>query len=153
MIQCAVGATIVAIDSKSNSAAVRIDVWLWAVRVFKTRSLAGRACRLGRVLVAGKEVKASRLVRVDDLLSVDRGELRLELRVVALLEKRVGAKVVAEYVEDLTSDEAKAEAGKVAAERRANRIAMPWGDGRPTKLRRRRMSAFLEEVERRSNDS
>lgn len=153
MIPRQVGTSILPIDPESHNAAVRIDVWLWAVRVFKTRSLAGRACRLGRVLVAGNEVKASRLVRVDDLLSVDRGELRLELRVVALLEKRVGAKVVADYVEDLTPDEVKAEAGRVAAERRANRIAMPWGEGRPTKQRRRRMSAFLEEVERRSNDS
>src|SRR5437879_1222226 len=83
-------------------ASVRIDKWLWAVRIFKTRSLATEACRLGRVTIGGQPVKPSRNVRINDLILTRTGDITRTLKVLALLEQRVGASVAKEYAEDLT---------------------------------------------------
>ena len=129
-----------------ESDSVRIDRWLWAVRLFKTRSLAAAACRAGRVTVDGGEAKPSRLLRAGSELKIDGGDLVRHVRVVALLEKRVGAKLVPEYLEDLTSEEALARAAERRAQRKAG--APKLGEGRPTKRQRRQLQDFLDKVER-----
>ncbi len=138
-------------EQTSEDRPVRLDQWLWSVRLYKTRNQAATACRLGQVLTAGgSPVKASRAARAGDEFEVVRGPLRRHVRVVAPLSKRVGAKLVAGYMEDLTSDEAWEAARRAAAERRSGAVFAEGSEGRPTKRQRRRLDAFLEEVERAS---
>ena len=113
---------------------VRIDKWLWAVRVFKTRSQAAAACKGGRVKIDGQAIKASREIKEGDEIEVSLGGMIKSVRVKALLQNRVGAKLVPDFMEDLTPqevyDEHKLKA-KVNVEYRQR------GEGRPTKKERR----------------
>lgn len=132
-------------DPENDS--VRLDIWLWSVRVFKTRNLAAQACRKGNVRVLDHAAKPSRLVRVGDEVSVKRRFLTIKLRVVGLLSRRVGAKLVPDYCEDLTPaaeiEEARKRASMVAeAPKRVE------GEGRPTKKDRREMDEVAEAEDR-----
>ena len=80
----------------------RIDKYLWAVRLFKTRSLAANQVKNGKVIIDGSEVKASRSLKVGDKFSVKRNTALFTYEVVDLLEKRVGAKLVGDYLRDIT---------------------------------------------------
>ena len=111
----------------------RIDKWLWAVRAFKTRSQATNACRAGKVKVDDQPVKPSREVKTDMLISVQTGPVKRQLRVTALLHNRVGAKLVPEYMEDLTPAD---EYQKLELIRQNNQFRQR-GKGRPTKKERR----------------
>ena len=82
--------------------AVRIDKWLWAIRLYKTRALATAACRAGHVKIAGHPVKPARDVRINDLIEAKAGEMNRTVKVLGLIERRVGAQAVKEYAEDLT---------------------------------------------------
>ena len=84
---------------------VRIDKWLWAVRVFKTRSLATDACKAGHVKIGGQSVKPAHSVRLGETITAYNGVHTRTLKVVHLLEKRVGAKALPNYLEDLTPKE------------------------------------------------
>lgn len=115
----------------------RIDKWLWAVRLFKTRTEAADACKGGKVKVNGDTVKPSRELKVGEIVTVQQGILRKTLGVKALLEKRVGAKLVTDYLEDLTPEE---EYEKLRMQRELNALGTAYeGKGRPTKKNRRRM--------------
>lgn len=122
-----------------SSEAPRIDKWLWAVRVFKTRSLATEACKAGKVRVAENAVKPSREVREGMVISVQAGPITRTLKVVQLLHNRVGAKLVNEFMEDLTPAEeyAKLELIKQQPFRRDR------GAGRPTKKERRDIDTWM----------
>ena len=112
----------------------RIDKWLWAVRIFKTRSLATEACAGGKVKIEGNRVKASRIVRPGDMIQVRKGVAKYEYKVLKIAEKRMGAKLVQEFIEDLTSEEELAKlitAKVISSKKRENR------KGRPTKKERR----------------
>ncbi|MFO7997786.1 MAG: RNA-binding S4 domain-containing protein [Bacteroidales bacterium] len=111
----------------------RIDKWLWAVRVFKTRSLATQACRSGKVKVDDLEVKPSREVRKGMVIELRWGPIIRHLKVLDLLEKRVGAKLVAHYMQDLTPEE---EYHKLEL-LKTRHTYRPKGSGRPTKKERR----------------
>jgi len=118
----------------NTPSSVRIDKWLWAVRVFKTRSLATAACREGRVTIAGQAVKASREVRIHDLIEAKTGDFTRTLKVLGLLEQRVGAQAAREFMEDRTPP--------AERERRKDPALQPLfyrpkGAGRPTKKDRR----------------
>lgn len=119
--------------------APRIDKWLWAVRVFKTRSLATEACRTGKVKVDDLPVKPSREVRRDMVISIHAGPMVKTLKVIELLHNRVGAKLVSEFMQDMTPPEeyAKLELIKQQPFRR------PRGTGRPTKKERRDIDTWL----------
>jgi ribosome-associated heat shock protein Hsp15 len=119
--------------------AVRIDKWLWAVRLYKTRSIAAEACRCGQVRIDDKPVKASRDVRPGDLITARTGPITKTVRVRAVLEDRVGAAKVPEYLEDLTPPE---ELQRLK-EASLNPAWRPPGAGRPTKRERRLLEAFL----------
>ncbi len=119
-----------------NEDKVRIDKWLWAVRIFKTRQLAAEACKKGNVKVEGQKVKSSRMVSVGDKIVVRKEGFDWEYGVAGCIEKRVGAKLVAEYRTDLTSEE-KLEEIKTIKAANACTFKRPRGAGRPTKKQRR----------------
>ena len=81
---------------------VRVDKWLWAVRVFKTRSIATEACKKGRVSIGGVTIKPSRTIRVGEVITVRKPPIEYSFRVLQLLASRVGAKRVAEFMENVT---------------------------------------------------
>jgi len=120
---------------------VRMDKWLWAVRIFKTRSLAADACRQGRVTVGGLPVKASREVKIDEVVVVKKDELTRTFKVLQLLQQRVGAPAAKEYVEDQTPA---SELQKARGPRFAPLFFRPKGAGRPTKKERRAINDILE---------
>ncbi|MCP4311385.1 MAG: RNA-binding S4 domain-containing protein [Bacteroidetes bacterium] len=112
---------------------VRIDKYLWAVRVFKTRALAAEACKKGRVLVDEMPVKASRSVNADDVIKVRKMPVIYSYRVKEPIEKRVGAKIVHNHVEDITPQDE-----LVKLEMQDNFYTKrDRGAGRPTKKERR----------------
>jgi ribosome-associated heat shock protein Hsp15 len=117
---------------------VRIDKWLWAVRLFKTRSQATDACRAGRVKIDNDSVKPSREVKVGQVLTIHLGIITKTVKVKALLEKRVGAPLVPEYMEDLTT----AEEYQKLELLRNNPFAQR--KGRPTKKERRDIDDWLD---------
>jgi ribosome-associated heat shock protein Hsp15 len=120
---------------------VRIDKWLWAVRLYKTRSLATAACNAGKVRIQDHPVKPARDVRVGEIISAGVADIVRTVKVVALLDKRVGAKLVASYLEDLTP----AEEYEKQRERHAHPVAVrPPGAGRPTKKERRSLNNFFK---------
>lgn len=119
---------------------VRIDKWLWAVRIFKTRTLAAEACKSGHVEIAGHAAKPSRTVRLDEVISVKLGVMSKTLKVVELIEKRVGAKLVPQYAEDQTPA---AEYEKLREKSLQPVFVWPEGIGRPTKKDRRAMDRFF----------
>lgn len=116
------------------SEGVRIDKWLWAVRIFKSRNLATDFCKRGRVLISGEPVKASRLVRIGDTIEIRRPPMVLTYRVAGLIEKRVSATIAAENVTNLTPPE-ELEKSKLIHE--SAFYTRDRGTGRPTKKDRR----------------
>ncbi len=124
---------------------VRMDKFLWAVRLQRTRPEAADACRLGRVQVGGQAVKAGREVRVGDVIAVQSGDDVKTVKVLALIDKRVGAKAVADCLEDVTSAEEREKARLRRAEHALNAAASPLL--RPSKRDRRALEAFLDEVQ------
>ena len=120
---------------------VRIDKWLWAVRLFKTRSLAAEACRKGKVLVRGVETKPSRNIKVGDVVCVKRNPVLFSFEVLGLSENRMGAKLVPAYMSNVTtSDQLELfELSQIAARNNRDR-----GTGRPTKKDRRELDQFFD---------
>ena len=118
---------------------VRLDKWLWAVRIFKTRSLAAAACQAGHVKIAGQSVKPARTPHPGEIIIVQMGEITRTFRVVGLLNRRVGAPLVAQYAADLTPPE---EYAKPRQERIEPLFHRPKGAGRPTKRDRRLLERF-----------
>src|SRR5689334_18788379 len=112
---------------------VRIDKWLWAVRLYKSRSAAIEACNAGHVKIAEQSVKPSREVHVGEVISALTGRLNRTVQVLALLDRRVGAQLVSQYLEDKTP------AAEYARAREAfeHTLRFPKGFGRPTKKQRR----------------
>ena len=113
---------------------VRIDKWLWSVRIFKTRSQATTACRSGKVKISESGVKPSREVRIGDIITVSIPPILKTLKVTALIENRVSAKLAVEFVEDLTPKE---EYEKARGMHNPSFEFRPRGLGRPTKRERR----------------
>lgn len=124
-------------------AACRIDKWLWSVRVFKTRSQATTACRSGKVYIDGQEVKPSREVKPGDEIRVDLKLLIKTVKVKDLQESRVGAKLVPQYMEDLTPEE---EYNKQKKIRETNYEYRDRGAGRPTKKERRMIEKLKKRI-------
>ena len=112
---------------------VRVDKWLWAVRVFKTRSKATEACRKGRILIDDQPVKPSRVLKVKDVVQVKKPPVVYSYRVLGLLGKRLSAKAISEFAENITPEE---ELVKLRV-RESFYIMRDRGAGRPTKKERR----------------
>ena len=122
---------------------VRIDRWLWSVRAYKTRALATDACKRKWVTVNGTAAKPSREIKVQDVLTFKIGPLEKKVKVIQVLEKRVSAKLVDQYLEDLTPQLSYEEAEK----KRTGFVASPFGNrvskGRPSKKERRELEEFF----------
>ena len=113
---------------------IRIDKWLWSVRVYATRSLATEECKKGRVTIGGVAVKPSRAVKIGEIILVRKNPVTYSYRVIELLGKRVGAKLVPTYMEDLTPAE---ELKKLDEAQGGALFTRDRGAGRPTKKDRR----------------
>jgi len=119
---------------------VRIDKWLWAVRVYKTRTLAADACKSGKVTLNDRPTKPSHEIKTGDILHIRIAELNKTIKVIGLLENRVSAKLVANFAEDLTPPE---EYKKLENKKDGFIIRRSKGTGRPTKKERRDIEGFF----------
>ncbi|WP_320113450.1 RNA-binding S4 domain-containing protein [Draconibacterium orientale] len=120
---------------------VRIDKWLWAVRIFKTRSQATEACKKGHVTIGDSVVKASREVHVGEVIKVRKSPITKSFKVLALSGKRMGAKLVTDFVEDVTPPE---EIELIEMQKNMRWSVREKGTGRPTKKDRRDLDDFFE---------
>ncbi len=118
---------------------VRVDKWLWAVRIFKTRTIAADACKKGRVMIDQVVVKPSRNIRVGDVIEVRKAPLTFSFKVLALTDKRMGAKLVPQFMENVTPPEQYEilELNKISGF-----VDRQRGTGRPTKKERRNLEQF-----------
>ena len=117
----------------------RIDKWLWAVRVFKTRTIAADACKKGRVMMGGVQVKPSRVVRPGDVVDVKKPPITYSFKVLQAIENRVGAKLVPEVMANVTSAD---QYELLEMNRISGFVDRARGTGRPTKKDRRAMEDF-----------
>jgi ribosome-associated heat shock protein Hsp15 len=120
---------------------VRIDKWLWAVRLFKTRTLAAGFCERGRVRILDQEVKASRMVKPGDIIVIHLGPFQKHVVVKALSEKRMSASLVKDFMDDITPPE---EVERLRIHRLAAASYVVRGQGRPTKKDRRDLDDFMD---------
>ena len=121
---------------------VRIDKWLWAVRLFKTRSIAIEACKKGRITIKGITIKPSRMIKVGDVIEVRRPPVTYSFEVLDLTENRMGAKLVPDFMKDVTpaSQLEILEMSKVSGF-----VDRARGTGRPTKKDRRDLEQFTDD--------
>ena len=121
---------------------VRIDKWLWAVRIFKTRTIAAEECGKGRVVINGVSVKPSHIVKVGEVVLVRKPPVIHTYKVIGLLKNRVSAQLAKNYIEDLTPEDE-------LAKRELARLSMNFqrepGAGRPTKKDRRDIGKVIGE--------
>ncbi|MDG1038893.1 MAG: RNA-binding S4 domain-containing protein [Polaribacter sp.] len=122
---------------------MRIDKYLWCIRVFKTRSIATTACKKGQVKILGISVKPSKDIFGDELILVRKNQINYQIKVLDLPERRVGAKIVDLYRKDVTPKEAfeKTELLKFAKDYYRQK-----GSGRPTKKDRRDIDNYQEDT-------
>ena len=118
----------------------RLDKWLWSVRVFKTRPESTEACRAGKVTIGELEAKPGRDVHVGETITVRIGVITRTVRVVDLPKSRVGAKLVPQFMTDLTPPAEYERARQAGIE---HMLARERGRGRPTKKERRDMSGLF----------
>ena len=123
----------------------RIDKWLWAARIFKTRSIAADACKNGRVTICGMGVKPSRMVKVGEVVAVKKPPVTYSFKILKTIEQRVGAKLLPEIYENVTTPD---QYELLEMNRISGFVDRARGTGRPTKKDRRQMDEFLnmEEV-------
>ena len=119
----------------------RIDKWLWAARIFKTRSIASDACKNGRVTIGGVNMKPSRSVKVGDVVSVKKPPVTYSFKVLKTIEQRVGAKLLPEIYENVTDPK---QYELLEMSRISGFVDRARGTGRPTKKERRALDAFVE---------
>ena len=123
---------------------VRLDKYLWAIRVFKTRSEATDACNGNKVRLNGNPAKASKEVKPDDMLEVRKGPIVLSYKVLATSSSRMGAALVPQYAEDLTPE---SERARLHAPVETIVLRRDRGSGRPTKKERRQLDGLMDILE------
>lgn len=121
---------------------VRIDKWLWAMRVFKTRTIATEACKKGRVMMGGAPVKPSRPIKEGDIVEVRKPPITYTFRVKATTQNRLGAKLVPDFLENITPQ---SQYDLLELTKISGFIDRRKGMGRPTKRESREMSRFKED--------
>lgn len=119
----------------------RIDKWLWAVRIFKTRTIAAEACKKGRISVNGSQVKPSRMIKPGEVIQVRKPPITYSFKVLQTIEKRVGAKLVPEMMENVTTPD---QYELLEMNRISGFVDRARGTGRPTKKDRRSLDKFTE---------
>jgi ribosome-associated heat shock protein Hsp15 len=128
----------------SESKPIRIDKFLWSVRIYKTRSIASEACRRGRITISNIQVKPSRYVLKDEIINVRKLPVIYTYRIIQPVENRVSAKLVSNYIQDLTPDEEKI---KFDIRRAGFSNYREKGTGRPTKKERRNLDSFIDDFD------
>lgn len=119
----------------------RIDKWLWAARIFKTRSIAADACKNGRVTIKGTNVKPSHTIKAGEVVSVKKPPITYSFEVLQTIEKRVGAKLVPEVYKNVTDAK---QYELLEMSRISGFVDRARGTGRPTKKDRRQLDAFVD---------
>lgn len=120
---------------------VRIDKFIWAVRLYKTRSLAAEECGKGRVQLNGAPVKPSRMVRVGDVVDVTKPPVTYSYKVLQIADKRMGAKLVPDFVKDITTAE---QIEVLEMHKLSYALGRKKGSGRPTKRERRDIDKLMD---------
>ena len=121
----------------------RIDKWLWAARIFKTRTIAAAACKKGQVSMNGTTLKASRTIKAGDVVDVRKPPVTYSFRVLQPIERRVGAKLIPEILENVTTAD---QYELLEMNKISGFIGRAKGTGRPTKKDRRNLEDFQNEV-------
>ena len=119
----------------------RIDKWLWAARIFKTRSIAADACKNGRVTIGGVNVKPSHTVKAGEVVSVKKPPITYSFKILKTIEQRVGAKLIPEIYENVTDAK---QYELLEMSRISGFVDRARGTGRPTKKERRALDAFVD---------
>ena len=119
----------------------RVDKWLWAARIYKTRSLAADACKNSRVIINGVNVKPSHTIKVGEVISVKKSPVVYSFRVLKCIEQRVGAKLLPEVYENVTDPK---QYEVLEMSRISGFVDRARGTGRPTKKERRALDAFVD---------
>lgn len=118
-----------------------MDKWLWAARIFKTRSIAADACKSGRVTIGGVKQKASKMIKEGEIIEVRKPPITYSFKVLKAIQNRVGAKLVPEVLENVT---AKEQLELLEMNRIGGFIGRARGTGRPTKKERRELDDFIQ---------
>lgn len=121
----------------------RLDKWLWAARIYKTRTIATDACKNGRITIGGQPVKPSRMVKEGDEISVRKPPVTYTFRVKQCIEKRVGAKLIPEVLDNITTAD---QYDILEMSKISGFVDRARGTGRPTKKERRALDDFSEDA-------
>lgn len=121
---------------------IRVDKYLFAMRLYKTRTIAADACKKGRITMGGAQLKPSRTFHIGDIFSVRKGPITYTYRVKQLSENRLGAKLVPDYLQDITAPD---QLELLELARLAGQTGRDRGTGRPTKKDRREIETFLSD--------
>lgn len=119
----------------------RLDKWLWAARIFKTRSIAADACKNGRIIMAGVKQKASKMIKEGDIIEVRKPPITYAFKVLKAIQNRVGAKLVPEVMENVTAPD---QLELLEMNRISGFVGRARGTGRPTKKERRELDDFIQ---------
>ncbi len=121
----------------------RLDKWLWAARIFKTRTIAAAACKKGQVSMKGVQLKASRTIKIGDIIDVRKPPVTYSFKVLQAIERRVGAKLIPEILENVTTPE---QYELLEMSRISGFVNRARGTGRPTKKDRRALEEFTNDT-------
>ena len=119
----------------------RVDKWLWAARIFKTRSIAATACKNGRVTINGVNVKPAHFIKAGEIINVKKPPITYSFKVLDCIEQRVGAKLIPQVYENVTDAK---QYELLEMSRISGFVGRARGTGRPTKKERRSLDAFIE---------
>ncbi len=119
----------------------RLDKWLWAARIFKTRTIAADACKNGRVTIGGVKQKASKMIKEGEVIEVKKPPVTYSFKVLKAIQNRVGAKLVPEVMENVTTKE---QLELLEMNRISGFVGRARGTGRPTKKERRDLDDFIQ---------
>lgn len=128
-------------ESKNTEA--RIDKWLWAARIFKTRTIAAAACKKGQITLRGAQLKPSRIIKVSDVIEVRKPPITYSFKVLQAIERRVGARLIPEILEDVTPPQ---QYELLEMSKISGFVNRAKGTGRPTKKDRRSLDEFTQET-------
>lgn len=129
-------------ETKVNQEA-RVDKWLWAARIFKTRTIAAAACKKGQVSIGNTQLKPSHTIKVGNIVSVKKAPITYSFKVLQAIEHRVGAKLIPEILENVTSPE---QYELLEMNRISGFVDRARGTGRPTKKERRALDEFKGDI-------
>lgn len=118
----------------------RIDKWMWAARIFKTRTIAAEACKKGRIYINGAQAKPARMIKPGDTIQVKKPPIIYSFKVIQAIEKRVGAKLVPEIMENVTTPD---QYELLEMSKISGFVNRAKGTGRPTKKDRRDLDEFF----------